>query len=40
VHRELMATAASSARRTASNDSTERLASATPPGLARGLRAQ
>jgi soluble lytic murein transglycosylase-like protein len=40
VHRELMATTAASARRTASNDSPERLASATPPGPARGLHAQ
>ena len=40
VHRELMATAAGSARRTASIDSPERLASATPPGPARGLHAQ
>ena len=34
------ATAASSARRSASNESPERLASATPPGQARGLHAQ
>lgn len=40
VHRELMATAASTARRAASNESPERLASATPPGQARGLHAQ
>jgi hypothetical protein len=40
VHRELIATTPASARRTASNDSPERLASATPPGLARGLHAQ
>jgi soluble lytic murein transglycosylase-like protein len=40
VHRELMATAASSARLAASNDSPERLASATPPGQARGIHAQ
>jgi soluble lytic murein transglycosylase-like protein len=33
-------TAASSARRAASNDPPERLASATPPGQARGLHAQ
>lgn len=40
VHRELMATAASSTRRATSNESPERLASATPPGQARGLHAQ
>lgn len=40
VHRELMGTTAASSRSTASNDSPERLASATPPGLARGLYAQ
>jgi hypothetical protein len=36
VHRDLMAATAASARRTASNDSPERLASDTPPGLERG----
>ncbi len=40
VHRELIATTTASARRAASNDSPKRLASATPPGLARGLHAQ
>lgn len=39
VHRELMAIAGS-AQRAVSNDSLERLASATPPGQARGLHAQ
>ena len=40
VHRELIATAASSARRAAPNEFPERLASATPPGQPRGRHAQ
>jgi hypothetical protein len=40
AQRELTAATAASARRTASNDSPERLAPAIPPGLARRLHVQ